>query len=278
MAMERKEKESMQPMKLRNIPLSILAAVGLLTAGSGASGAMVLPAGTAYQAPAGGTLVVDELYGSNNDGQGSWTSHGDPNITVNPESITVVLDNEDSPDKFISLVTLPFNIIDTSYVIDIGLESWTSDDVAPESSMLWIPASTQGVKYNYITNSTSALPEDSDATLTGKDSVSSLVFGQDVAQVVRLTATAGNDANPQNFAVIGTNPATTSAKKEGAAGVNGIFLTTAGGGAGPSTLEVSWFKVYTGVVDNSAPLSVVPEPASMALLGLGCLGVLKRRT
>ena len=265
----------MQSSRRRHITLSILATLGLLAAGSGASASMVLPAGTVYQAPAGGTLVVDELYGSNNDGQGSWTSFGAPNITVNPESMTVVLNNDAAPNNFISLVTLPFNIQTSSYVIDIGLEYWTTDDTAPLQSMLWLPASTQGVKYNYITTSTSVSPGDPDATLTGKNSASSLYFEQDVAQVVRLTATAGNDPSPQNFAVIGTDPTTTTASKEGAAGIDGLFLTTGGTVAGPSTLEVSWFKVYTGVVDNSAPL--VPEPASLILLAAGAVAMVGRR-
>ena len=248
----------MQTIQRKHFATGIFVGLGLLATGSAASGAMVLPAGTSYQVPAGGTLVVNELYGSNNDGQGSWTSFDDPNITVNPESITVVIDpdNPNNNDVFRSLVTLPFDIHTTSYVIDVGLEYWACNDTAPSFSLLWLPASTSGTKYNYITQPATTDPNDPTATLRGKTMGGPIDFDRDIPQVVRFTATAGTDPVPENYAVVSLNPATTTALKEGAAGLSGLFLTAGGGGAGPTTLEVSWMKIYTGVVDNSAPLGL----------------------
>ncbi len=231
-----------------------------------------VPPDTEYNAPASGTLVFEEFYGNGSGRDGSGSLDVDQLLSTQSEYISFQLD---APTNTTLDLTSILDINTQSYVIDVGINGWSTPNTGSEFSLQFLVGSNPGATYNYI-----AWHNPTDE-LYGKDNASSsLAFPQDTQTVLRMTGTAVNSGSPTNAALLGLSTDSTTSSIGGAASAGEILVFTSGSGGAQSTLELSWLRIYTGVTDTSAPLTAIPEPATIGYAGgalLLFLGIFVKR-
>jgi hypothetical protein len=219
---------------------------------------LLLPPGTTYYPPTGGTLVLDEQYGSNHDGLGSWVQNTGT-ITQNPNSITVSVSG--ATWSYLNLGTLQLDAYD--HVIDMGLVGWNTTNWATEGccwSGVWEINGATGTGWR----TTWVMCPDSDYG-TGHDVPGGVLIGknapatgikvpEDTVTVLRFdgrnTPEAYRDAN--------SNTAGTSGEWNGG-NTNWLKLFT-GGGVAHSNWTIAWIKIYTCVEADDPPLAEPSGP------------------
>ncbi len=95
---------------------------------------------------------------------------------------------------------------------------------------------------------------------------------------VLYTSTDGdvNNGNGDNVAFASTNMGGSGAAGE----ITGIGFNIGSLGGSSTTLanfDLDWFRVETGTSDPQAHWDLVPEPATLGLLALGCVPLVMRR-
>lgn len=217
--------------------------------------ALWVPTGTTYVAPVGGTLVVSEEYGTNNDGTGSWVQETGATITENSDDITIDVANGKAT------IPLGFRPRTTSYVIDVALKEWTTTgSEAAWNAVWWINSAAGYQMCRWVAFSD---------TIEGVNSGDTVPFAQSSGYVMRFTGTGGWTTS----ASLITNVGVDGSSVEDAGGGTGTenFLALYASSTGSSSNDIAWIKIYTDISTTDAPLALVPEPATVVLLGMGTL-------
>ncbi len=262
---------------MRNLTSRVVIFIAILVIGTAAYASTVplVPAGTSYDAPTGGTLVLSEDYGYNADGQGSWYNLGTKNaITVNADHILVGLKDYDQKKIAVALSGL-VDIATDYYTIDIGFKLWRTDYTGTQPLRMVLASSTgttSGPKIIYSVNSDVA---NVSGTLWGEPSGAGVDMPQNTPQVIRFT---GNPIDGVDYTPALANESddiTLPTVYWGS--TSDILALTSGSSPRWAVVEISWMRIYKDVMDDSAPL--VPEPATMTLLFGGgiVLAAIKRR-
>ncbi|MCC6682944.1 MAG: hypothetical protein IT445_18755 [Phycisphaeraceae bacterium] len=239
---------------------SVLSAMPWVTHAS-----ILLPAGTNYDAPGSGTLVFDEDYGSGagKDGIGSWI--GTASYTLNTDSLRMTIPSYSTHAQLM----LPVDIGMTDTVIDIGIESW---DTTAAAGLL-----TGG--FNYLSSGTgkkrlAGLLSDSggilNSTVSGGAGILSVLEGQ--ANVLRFTSSTLSGYALYTWANTDAVSEVTVGQSGTGATNNSLVINSPRN----FTIDIAWIKIYSGVSDRSAPLSI-PEPASAGLQVVGALYLVGKR-
>lgn len=253
------------------VKLSMLVCVFAVVALCGLSfGTMWVPTGTSYVAPQGGTLVLSEDYGSGEgrDGIGSWIA-GDGNVTFNQTAESLLISTSGSRAQ-IDLPFQPRASAGTDFVIDIGVKGWSATQYSGGwwHNIWWIQsAAGNGMQNRWITNYGNL-----QASQTGETTP----YAQNTEYVFRFSAPSPEDKyGAALIANLGDDGICAETYRWAAPVANFFGLYGAGTQGTINTTEISWIRVYTGITSTDAAL--VPEPMTLALLGLGGLFIRRRK-
>jgi hypothetical protein len=214
-----------------------------------------IPVGTEYDAPTGGTLVFEELYGSGTGRVGSGSLDIDSLQSTNENSITFNTNGSSSINVTLDLTGI-LDVNTQDYVIDFGIVSWFTSNSGSAYSMQYIVASNSGGRFTYVVTP-------AEDTLFGLGNASETVsFPQTQETVFRLSATAINSGSSTNAALVGLSEDIASCTIGGTASSK-ILVIGSGSGAA-SQIELAWLRIYTGTSDFTAPLSAIPESSSLS--------------
>lgn len=248
-----------------------LVAGGLVLSLAGMAEAALLPANTTYNAPATGTLVLDEEYGTDGVGIGSWIVTSGSTAT-NVDSFTRTM-TQTSHNMYLEFTTIGggIDVDDTAMVIDIAIKGWST------SRTDGVDAASFNLLMGNNRNFRVALRSDGDGILVpGSTGTGSVDVPESELTVLRFTKTAAQNL----FAWSGTDDASELALTGSSSASSTDRLVLNLPVSSTFSIELAWMKIYTGVTDRSAPLSeTVPEPGMglMSLTVTGLMGMRRRR-
>ncbi len=169
----------------------------------------------------------------------------------------------------------------------VHLPSWATVSLAPELQVeyMWNVSkiSAGGTTYN-----TGSAYYDVGTTQTVA-SLGTITLGADVPSSFTLGLLIGNGWNGAMYSaaietslVSGSSTATlNTADQLGTERANNFYLFTITGASAGDTIEIrqktAWWSGYTTVAIGGITFSVVPEPASLGMLGLGAIAMMARR-
>lgn len=228
---------------MSNIKMRLIFLVNAVVICGFAAANLWLPSGTAYQAPDGGTLVIDEQYGSDFDGVGSWVV-GDGSATISQTSDSILVETNGGRAQ----INLPFQLEGSAgvdYVIDVGLKSWSTNNYTSTwwHAIWWIQsAAANGMQQRWVTDS---------GNLKGMVSGEAIPYAIDTGYVLRFTSSLA-DYTATLVSNIGDDGSATENYKWSSPDEN--FFALWGTSSAVNTSEIAWVKVYTGVSTTEAPL------------------------
>lgn len=223
--------------------------------------ASLLPANTTYDGPNSGTLVFDEDYGTDigKDGIGSWNKDTST-FFIDTDSIAITTKGT------AALLPLPFDVGESSCVIDIGIKGWSADSSYSDLRFTLLMA-TWGAKQSV------KLSPSNDGTLVPVSGSGTAPNPQDTANVIRLTS----GVRGSFYAYSGIDESEVTINTYGWGATSDLLVVHNVSPNAGATVDISWIKIYQNVEDRSAPLAV-PEPATISLLiAGGCMSLLRRK-
>jgi hypothetical protein len=213
-------------------------------------GEVSVPAGTQYAPPVGGTLVVSEDYGTDNDGTGTWSDAGGGVLSTTNDSMIVSVDNN------YAYLPLPWRPRATNYVIDIGIKSWsTTQTGATEYSAAWYLENNDGNSGNY---SVSFIMRPGGDLYTSSTELAP--FAQNTEHVVRFSDPTGTWAPYSAVATLNLGQSVTRESGAGYRILEDALLLQATAEGRNAEVEISWIRVYEGITSTDAPLQTATEP------------------